>query len=54
MCDKVDGAGSPASAKAQLVTSSVYKGKPGILQKETVCQHCKNAVRGLSFLDCSS
>jgi hypothetical protein len=36
MCDKVHGAGSAASAKAQLDWSCAYKAKAGILQTETV------------------
>ena len=36
MCDKVHGAGSQASAKAQRDWSCAYKEKAGILQNETV------------------
>ena len=36
MCDKVHGAGSAASAKAQLDWSCAYRAKVGNLQKETV------------------
>ena len=36
MCDKVHGAGSQESGKAQLDWSCAYKAKAGILQNETV------------------
>ena len=36
ICDKVHGAGSTASAKAQLDWSCAYKAKADILQNETV------------------
>ena len=36
MCDKVHGAGSAASAKAQLVWIIAYKVKAGILEKGIV------------------
>ena len=36
VCDKVHGAGSQESAKAQMDSSCAYKAKAGILQNETV------------------